>query len=152
MHAVAEAHEHAGGRQITVDARQTLPAVSGDLTYLEQILRNLLANAEKYSRRDTPITISVARRGRRMRFAVSDRGAGIPADELKRVFTPFFRSTANGHEAPGVGIGLAVCKRLVEAIGGRIRATPRPGGGTEFGFTLAVDRDWLQAGAAMGPS
>jgi signal transduction histidine kinase len=71
---------------------------------------------------------------------VLDRGIGIEPGEAERLFSPFYRADAAAGRAAGMGIGLTVCKRLVDAQGGRIWASPRPDSGAEFGFALpAVD-------------
>jgi PAS domain S-box-containing protein len=113
--------------------------VNGVVGYLEQITENLLSNAEKYSSPDQPIDVAVERNGDRVEVRVLDRGPGIPEDEAARLFTAFYRSPRTAQSAKGVGIGLAVCKRLIEAQRGAIWVRPREGGGSEFGFSLPVD-------------
>lgn len=103
---------------------------------IEQVVRNLLINAEKYSPRGTEINVNLAIEQGSLAVRVLDRGQGIDANETEAVFTPFFRSPRASAVAPGAGIGLAVCKRLMEAQGGKIWALPREGGGSEFGFSL----------------
>jgi signal transduction histidine kinase len=76
-----------------------------------------------------------------VRIAVRDRGAGLGADEAERIFEPFYRSPRVADRAQGVGIGLSVCRRLVEAQSGEIAAGPAEGGGTEFWFTLPIGDD-----------
>jgi PAS domain S-box-containing protein len=125
-------------RQITTTYEDGLPAALAVPTYVEQVLVNFLNNAEKYSAKDTPIDVVARTRGGYVHVAVLDRGAGIPADEADAVFSPFYRSSRTADTASGFGIGLAVCKRLVEAQDGRIWLLPRPGGGSEFGFSLPV--------------
>jgi signal transduction histidine kinase len=115
-----------------------LPPVLAASIYVEQVVANLLSNAEKYSPTQMPIDIEIARDGARLRVSVSDRGVGIPPDEIDRVFTAFYRSPRTADRAQGFGIGLAVCKRLIEAQDGRMWAEPRIGGGTRFAFDLAV--------------
>ena len=110
----------------------------GERVYVEQVLRNLLSNAEKYSSRDTTITGAVPGRRERRLVTVADRGEGLSARESREVFKPFVRLSRTALQAAGTGIGLTVCKRLVEAQSGRIWAQPRPGGGTEFCFTLPL--------------
>ena len=70
---------------------------------------------------------------------VLDDGPGFPADDADRLFEPFYRSPSFARQVSGSGIGLFVCARLIEAMGGRIWAVPRPEGGAEFGFALRLD-------------
>jgi signal transduction histidine kinase len=72
---------------------------------------------------------------------VLDRGPGVAPEELDRLFDPFYRTKAAQRRASGAGIGLFVCRQLVEAMGGRIWATRREGGGMEFGFQLRPFHD-----------
>ncbi len=76
-----------------------------------------------------------------MRVRVLDSGSGIPPDEVEQVFRPFYRSRSTAGRAEGFGIGLTVCRRLVETQGGKIWAATRPEGGSEFGFTLPAAED-----------
>lgn len=128
-------------RRVRLQVDPDTPAVLGDQTYFEQVVMNLLNNAEKYSPPDTPIDLIVQRHNDDVAFRVLDRGYGIPQEQYDAVFTPFFRAEQAAMLAPGVGIGLAVCRRLVELQGGRIWAQPREGGGTEMGFVLPVARE-----------
>ncbi|HEY8490018.1 MAG TPA: PAS domain-containing protein [Dehalococcoidia bacterium] len=125
-------------RELRVVAAPDLPPVEADPVYLEQILRNLVENAAKYSLPDAPIELHAELAAGEMRFAVLDRGPGIPAGELEHIFEPFHRAADVRRVASGVGLGLAVCRRLVEAQGGRIWAAAREGGGTAFYFALPV--------------
>jgi K+-sensing histidine kinase KdpD len=114
----------------------------------EQVLLNLLSNAEKYSAPDAPIDVSVSRRRGVAEISVLDRGAGIAPEDAERVFEPFYRSQVTADRAPGIGVGLAVCRRLVQAQEGEIWATPGAGSGTCFTFTLplAEEADPVHAG------
>jgi two-component system sensor histidine kinase KdpD len=107
------------------------------------VVQNLVGNAVKYSGGALRVEITAVRDGPWVRVAVEDRGTGITSEEASQVFTPFFRSERTSSSAGGIGLGLAVCKRLVEVQHGRIWAEPRPGGGTTVAFTLPleVDRD-----------
>jgi PAS domain S-box-containing protein len=116
-------------------------AVIAVVGYVEQVVQNLLSNAEKYSAPDTPIDVCVARNGGDVEVRVMDRGPGIPDGDGERLFTAFYRAPQTSGTAKGVGIGLAVCKRLVEAQHGAIWATIRSGGGSEFGFRLPIADD-----------
>ncbi|HEV8545146.1 MAG TPA: PAS domain S-box protein [Candidatus Limnocylindrales bacterium] len=118
-----------------------LPTAVADPTYVEQVIRNLLSNAAKYGGAGTTVTVSVDVQDAEILVSISDDGPGFPADESERVFELFFRSAGTASAAAGAGIGLFVCARLVRAMGGRIWAGQRPGGGAEFIFTLRVMTD-----------
>lgn len=113
-----------------------LPAVSGDVTYVEQVIRNLLSNAAKYSPTEAEIEVRLDAGDDGVSCRVLDRGRGFRSDETNDLFDLFYRSPATAAQAAGAGIGLFVCRRLVTAMGGRIWARPRAGGGAEFGFSL----------------
>jgi signal transduction histidine kinase len=121
-------------------AADLLP-VRGELTYVEQVLRNLVGNAAKYGPPEGPIRIAGSVVGDFAEIQVLDAGPGIPADDLERVFELFFRSRETAARVSGAGIGLFVCRQLVELMGGRIWARRREGGGSEFGFTLPLEAD-----------
>ena len=133
-------------RRITLQADAELAPVVAEPAFLEQVLRNLLDNAEKYSPADTPVEIHVQRLDDEVVVCVADRGVGVPQDELEMIFDRFYRSTQSARSARGMGIGLSVCKRLVEAQGGRIWAEQREEGGLRVCFTLPFyrgDPDYL---------
>ena len=113
-----------------------LATVIADPTYVEQVVRNLLSNAAKYGGAGSTVTLAVEPGEREVLVKVLDDGPGFPADETSRLFELFYRSPGTAGSASGAGIGLFVCARLVAAMGGRIWAMPRPGGGAEFGFAL----------------
>lgn len=118
-----------------------LPPVLAHPTYVQQIVFNLLSNAVKYSQGRPQIDVAVEPApGEAVRVAVLDRGLGISEEEAAEVFRPFTRLSRTQFQAPGAGLGLTVCSRLAAALGGDVRAEPRPGGGSVFSFTLnAVD-------------
>lgn len=114
----------------------TLPTVSGDRDQLASLLRNLLTNAIKYRSSAPPeITVTVAKEQDGWLFSVQDNGIGIDPRHHERIFNIFQRLHAKDQHA-GSGIGLALCKRIVEAHGGRIGVTSREGAGARFWFTL----------------
>jgi signal transduction histidine kinase len=113
-----------------------LPTVRGDHSQLLMLLQNLIGNAIKF-RSDQPPRVYVDGRlsGKGWLFAIEDNGIGIDSQHAERVFVIFKRLHARG-KYPGTGIGLALCKRIVERHGGRIWVEPRPQGGSVFYFTL----------------
>ena len=126
------------GRKVTMTADPRHVIVEADRTYLELLVENLLANAEKYSAPGTEIEVEVRARDGEAQVVVLDRGIGLSDVELVEIFAPFYRSEEAKRQANGIGIGLAVCKRVVEAQSGRIWARSREGGGSEFGFALPL--------------
>ena len=104
--------------------------------WLERVLDNLLGNAAKYSAPGGPIDVRVEVTELEVECRVLDTGAPLSEQDLEPVFDPFYRSPLAQQRAPGTGLGLAVAKRIVELMDGRIWARPRPTGGAEFGFAL----------------
>lgn len=125
--------------RVVVRVPDGLPAVSADPARLERVLCNLLTNALKYSPPDAPITVSAELDGAELVVSVADRGAGIAAEDLPHVFERFWRANS-AREREGLGLGLFITKRLVEAHGGRIWVESRLGEGSIFRFTLPVRR------------
>lgn len=125
-------------REITLVSDADVGPVAGEPLYIEQVIRNLLSNAEKYSPPDLPIEVETRCDGKVTSLRVLDRGPGFPDHEAERIFTPFYRSSATAAHASGVGIGLAVCRRLIEAQEGKMWARTRPGGGADIGFALPL--------------
>ena len=115
-----------------------LPVVAGEGTYVEQIVRNLLGNAAKYTPVGTRVVIDARRNESVVEIRVTDDGPGIPEESLRRVFDLFYRDPDSARAISGSGIGLFVCRSLVEAMGGRMWAVRPAEGGSEFGFTLRV--------------
>jgi len=114
-----------------------LPAIQGDGTRLGQVLQNLIGNALKFRRPETPpqVHISAQRTEDHWRFAVRDNGIGIDPQHVGRLFQVFQRLHTRGEYA-GTGIGIAICKRIVEQHGGRIWVESQPGEGSVFYFTI----------------
>ena len=130
-------HQMYAERQIDVQfAREVPPVICDDFT-AELVIGNLLANAEKYSPPTEPIEVRIQGDARTVVVSVRDRGPGVAPEEAERIFEAFYRSESSSG-VKGMGIGLAVCKRLLEAYGGRVWLAPHEGGGSDFSFSLPV--------------
>jgi PAS domain S-box-containing protein len=117
--------------ELELDAPAELPQVAADASQLRQVLSNLLDNAVKYSPDGGPIRIEVSSDDRSVRFAVSDRGLGVPAAERERIFEKFYRlDPGMSRGIGGTGLGLYICRELVRRIGGRIWVEGDNGGST----------------------
>jgi two-component system sensor histidine kinase KdpD len=123
------------GRDVHVDLPRDLALVPFDAVLIEQVLINLLENAAKYGA--DPVEISVTPAGHEVIVEVADRGPGIPPGEEARVFEKFHRLVRESSKG-GVGLGLAICRAIVAAHGGRIWAQNREAGGVSFCFTLPI--------------
>ena len=132
---------HSNGRAVRINVSQDLAPVSAEPLYVEQVMQNLISNALKYTPPDTELEVRARNAGDMVSVSVLDRGMGISPEDMERIFEPFFRSRRTSAQASGVGLGLSVCKRLVEAQGGRMWARARDGGGTEIGFSLPAYLD-----------
>ncbi|HVR20467.1 MAG TPA: sensor histidine kinase KdpD, partial [Polyangiaceae bacterium] len=124
------------GREVRVDLSPDLPLVPFDAVLIEQALINLLENAAKYG--NGPIEIAAALMKGEVMVEVADRGPGIPSGEEARVFEKFHRAVRDGGPS-GVGLGLAICRAIVAAHGGRIWVQNRDGGGASFRFSLPIE-------------
>jgi light-regulated signal transduction histidine kinase (bacteriophytochrome) len=122
------------GAQVTVSG--ALPVVRAHPVPLGQVFQNLIGNAIKFHGPEPPrVTVSAARDGTAWRLAVADNGIGIDPAYADRVFT-IFRRLHSREEYPGTGIGLAICKKIVESYGGTIWLESTPGAGTTFYWTI----------------
>lgn len=127
--------ERLAGREVNTDIPAGLPLVPIDDVLIEQVLINLLENAAKYTPAGSPIDIAVAARPGEVLVTVADRGPGVPDEERERIFEKFHRADRG---AGGIGLGLAICRGIVTAHGGRLWVDHRPGGGAAFRFTLPI--------------
>jgi two-component system sensor histidine kinase KdpD len=125
-----------GSRRVTVNVPADLPLVPIDDVLIEQLLVNLLDNAVKYTAPDAGIRIIASATDTSVTVEVADRGPGLPRGEEDHVFGKFYRATADGRR--GAGLGLAICRGIVQAHGGRIWAQNLPEGGVAFLFTLPL--------------
>lgn len=123
------------GREVRAVVPEDLPLVSIDPSLLEQALVNLLENAVRHTPSGTPLEVEAEASAGMMTVSVRDRGPGVPPADLERVFDKFYRA---GSSPGGAGLGLAICKAVVAAHGGRIWVENRHGGGAAFRFILPL--------------
>jgi signal transduction histidine kinase len=143
-HAVAAEAARWPSRDFSLEVEPALPLVVGEATYVEQVARNLLSNAAKYSSAGTTVRVTVATDEDEVRVRVVDTGIGIGAEDSERLFELFYRSETASRKAAGAGIGLFVCRQLIEAMGGTVWGRARPEGGSEFGFSLPVHPETVE--------
>jgi signal transduction histidine kinase len=128
-----------GEHTVEIQVADDVPLVWVNASEVERVLANLLENAAKYSPPSAPIGVVARSLGDTVNLRVEDRGLGIPADHIERIFEPFFREPTGGYPAkPGTGLGLAICRSIIRAQDGQIWAEQRPGGGAAFVFTLPI--------------
>lgn len=136
---LAVAHSDLMSRRVYVSCRfaEDLPAVRGDRVHIEQVLLNLILNAAEAMADNDPhdrrIDISVVREIGVLRVSVADSGTGIARDQLERIFEAFYTTKRSG-----LGLGLAICRSIILAHGGRLWATSDGSHGSKFHFTLPV--------------
>ncbi len=127
-----------GRHPVHIDLPTDLPRVMADRRRIVQVLNNLLANAARHSRENVPIRIAAEREGTHVAVSVADEGRGISPERLARLFRKY-GGAGDGGPGVGGGLGLAICKGLVEAHGGRIRAeSAGPGQGSRVTFTVPL--------------
>ena len=134
--AVAETEKDLAGHELTVDLALDLPIIRTDFVLLQQALMNLLSNAAIHTPAGTPVSLRVWKDEQCLFLAVTDSGIGIAPSSLPRIFDKFYR----GPSAPtgGTGLGLSLVKGFVEALGGKVQAENRAGGGAEFTISLPL--------------
>jgi two-component system sensor histidine kinase KdpD len=124
---------------VELDLDPALPLVEFDATLIERVLYNLLENAGKYTPAGSIVKVSAQVAGDSLEICVSDNGPGVPRGQEEAVFEKFVRGTRES-STPGVGLGLAISRAIVEAHGGSIRAENAPPGGARFCFTLPLGK------------
>jgi len=125
-----------------LDFTSSFPVVEADVRCMEQVMRNLLQNAVKYSPEGSEVVISGHEDAGSIIVSVQDSGIGIPADDQARVFERFYRVDSPAvHSTGGSGLGLSIVKGHVEAHGGRVWVESTPGKGSKFYFSLPIEQD-----------
>jgi len=130
----------AGDREIRVDVAPDVPLVGVDEVLVEQVLFNLVENALKHAPTGGAIDIRARRTSNDVELSVADRGPGLRDGAEEQIFEKFYRGE-DSRATGGAGLGLAICRGIVEAHGGSIRAANRPGGGAMFTFALPLSPD-----------
>ncbi len=129
-----------GERNVRVQIPAELPKVRADFERTKEVLVQLLDNANLYTPKDQPITVSAEVNGAQLATSVADRGPGIEDLELGMIFQKFYRGKDQRYRVQGTGMGLSIAKAIIEAQGGTISATSQLGRGTVFTFTLPIER------------
>jgi two-component system sensor histidine kinase KdpD len=124
-------------RQVEVDLASDLPLIEFDAVLIERVLCNLLENTAKYTPPGSTVRISAIVSGKDLLASISDNGPGLPRGQEEAIFEKFTRGEKESSTA-GVGLGLAICRAIVEAHKGRIWAENVAGGGARFSFTLPL--------------
>jgi signal transduction histidine kinase len=135
---IAEIEARRAGVTLVVDAPPDLPEVSIDRIMIEQVVLNLVKNGIEAMQQTPPgeraLSLTARLDGEGMvEVAVADRGCGLTDEQIERLFTPFFTT-----KAEGMGMGLNICRSIVEYHDGRLWVQPNPGGGSVFRFTLPL--------------
>ncbi len=136
--------------RLSRDPAADLPRVWCDRGRVLQVLANLLGNAAKFTPAGGEIHIRLAQEGDEVRFAVSDSGEGIPAEEIPKLFERYWKGKAKRHQ--GTGLGLSIVKGIVEAHGGKLGAQSELGVGTTISFTLPISRAPVEEVAPAAPA
>jgi two-component system sensor histidine kinase KdpD len=140
------------GRQVDIRIPDDLPEVHADPALLERALVNLLSNALRYSPPDQPPMVTASEHGGRVEVRVIDHGPGVPAADWARIFLPFQR-LGDRDNSTGVGLGLALSRGLVEAMGGTLIPDTTPGGGLTMTLSLpAAEPATSSPGQAADPA
>ena len=126
--------------KLTVDMPQEVLFVPMDDKLIEQVIINLVDNAVKYTPEGSLLNIKVYREKNNVYFEISDNGPGINKEDIKHLFEIFYKGNKNNPDSRrGVGLGLSICKSIILAHGGEIKAKNNKVGGATFIFTLPVD-------------
>lgn len=124
-------------QRVSIEANRNLPPVLADSSQIDQVISNLLVNAIKFAPVGSTISVTLHPADRTMQVWVEDEGPGVPPEERERIFDKF-HSIAAAQTSGGAGLGLYICREVVQKHGGRIWVEDRPGGGCRFCFTLPL--------------
>jgi two-component system sensor histidine kinase KdpD len=136
--ALARLEDKLKGRNLITQIKPNLPLVPMDSLLIEQVLVNLLDNSLKYSPEGSPIEVLASESKDWLEVVVADRGPGLPEEDLPKLFDKFYRGPQKETRS-GAGLGLSICKGIIQIHGGEITAENRPGGGALFRFTLPLE-------------
>jgi signal transduction histidine kinase len=131
--------------RLTAEMAEDIPEIEIDGTRIAQVLENFITNAHKYAP-DSPVNIQVQRNDRRLRVSVIDQGPGIPTEHVPHLFERFYRVPETSSSVRGTGLGLYICRKIVEAHGGEIGVESKLGQGSKFYFTLPANINTIDRG------
>ena len=137
------------GQTLKVELPETLPLPWADEDRIRQITQNLLVNATKFTPEGGTITLRAKEQNGALVVEVKDTGYGIPEEEQKRLFRPYHRQIGDREHLSGLGLGLALCKNLVQLHGGRIWVVSQEGKGSTFAFSIPINSRVQQAGTTI---
>jgi signal transduction histidine kinase len=135
-------------QQLILELPERVPLVKGDRQRLEQVVLNLLTNANKFTPAEGRVILRLREEKDRLAVEVSDNGPGIPAEDQAHIFEAYYRREADRERYPGLGLGLTVSKQLVEQHGGRIWLNSQPGLGSTFTFVIPLPGEGKSRGTA----
>ena len=125
--------------RLLIDIPRDLPPVMADIDHVGEVFTNLVENAVKYSPEGSKIAIAANANGSEIIIGVTDEGAGIPPEFHQKIFDRFYRGDNSSEYRKGAGLGLSICRGIVEAHGGKIWVDSSPGKGSTFNFSLPMD-------------
>ncbi len=137
------------GQTLKVELPETLPLPWADEDRIRQITQNLLVNATKFTPEGGTITLRAKEQNGSLVVEVQDTGYGIPEEEQKRLFRPYHRQIGDREHLSGLGLGLALCKNLVQLHGGRIWVVSQEGKGSTFAFSIPINSRVQQSGTII---
>jgi len=136
--ALKSLHKKLLNKPVKIHIPETMPKISFNKVFMEQVFFNIIENAIKYTPVDTPIEISAILEKERILISIEDQGPGLALEEINKIFEKFYRGQAITH-IKGMGLGLSICQRIINLHGGKIWAENRALGGAVFRFTLPLN-------------